>query len=578
MTWQRLEATTVGTGLTEGQEARIADPLWLLGKQWQVGELTGEDAASPILVEATVEHAPVTRVRIGPGPIGPVIMREEAGLPLETAVEREPVRDGPSAARIATEAALQLWRLMRAAGAQAPVLAALRAAYPLTLPPDDGIDPVGRAQLELLARRAVDADALQVAVTDAGTGPVPGLPANASEAVRRALRTWATWYAGLFSEPPAGPRAWDPERMEYSFQVAAGVGIQREVQLAAPEYTGGSLDWYSFDVATGGLSMGASGQLRQHSLRVVPTPARFAGQAASRWWQVENRDVWFGDITTAPEDLARAAVAVYGAVTGDDWNLVPCRLPGGVLVRGRQVRVLDSFGQGHVIRSCAEQDGAARVWRFFELTGDVSAGGELLRRAGADAIEPGPDEPTTHCPWLFLAPALAGRTESRPIEQVALLRDEAANLGWAAELRVESAAGRTVDRAALARAALALPPGPSGDAWRYRLATPVPDHFVPLVPVRRGDGGLSLRRGLLAMGVDGGEVATSGAIGTILEPGAPLAIHDEEIPSTGATVTRTWQMARTGAGGMVVWVGRRKSAGRPRRAPGLGFDEVITAP
>ena len=573
MTWQRLEATTVAVGLTEGQEARIADPFWLLGRQWQVGELTGEDAASPILVEATVEHAPVTRVRIGPGPIGPVIMRDDGGLPLETAVERETVRDGPAAARIATEASLQLWRQLRGAGASPAVVSALRAAYPLTLPPDDGIDPVGRAQLELLARRAVDADALQVAVSDAGAGPVPGLPANVSLAVRNALRAWAGWYGGLFSEPPEGKPAWNPERMEYSFQVAAGVGVQREVQLGAPEYTGGSLDWYSFDVASGGLSMGASGVLEQHALRVVPTPARFAGQAASRWWQVENRDVWFGDITTAPEDLARAAVASYGAVAGDDWYLVPCRLPSGVLARGRQVRVLDTFGEAHVIRSCAEQDGAARVWRFFELTGDASADTKALREVDVPS-----DEPATHCPWLFLAPVLAGRTESPPIEQVALLRDEAANLGWAAELRVESAAGRTVDRAALARAALAPAPGASGDAWRYRLATPVPDHFVPLVPVKTADGGLSLRRGLLAMAVDGGNVATSGAIGTILEPDGPLAIHDEEIPATGATVTRTWQMARTGSGGVVLWVGRRKSAGRPRRSPGLGFDLVVTAP
>jgi hypothetical protein len=167
---------------------------------------------------------------------------------------------------------------------------------------------------------------------------------------------------------------------------------------------------------------------------------------------------------------------------------------------------------------------------------------------------------------------------ARDTLSVALLRDEAANLGWAAELRVESAAGRTVDRAALARAALAPAPGASGDAWRYRLATPVPDHFVPLVPVKTADGGLSLRRGLLAMAVDGGDVATSGAIGTILEPDGPLAIHDEEIPATGATVTRTWQMARTGSGGLVLWVGRRKSAGRPRRSPGLGFDLVVTAP
>jgi hypothetical protein len=364
--------------------------------------------------------------------------------------------------------------------------------------------------------------------------------------------------------------------MEYGFQVAAGVGLQREVQLTAPEYTGGSLDWYSFDVATGGLPMGASGELTAHTLRVVPTPARFAGQAASRWWQVENRDVWFGDITTAPEDLARAAVAAYGAVAGDDWFLAPCRLPSGVLVRGRQVRVLDTFGEAHTIRSCAEQDGPARVWRFFELTGDTSAVEDLRGRPRAVASDL--SEPATLCPWLFLPPVLAGRTESRPIEEVALLRDEAANLGWAAELRVESAAGRVVDRAALARAALMPTPGPSGDAWRYRLTTPVPDHYVPLVPLHTVDGGLSLRRGRLAVAVDGSEVATRGAIGTILEAGGPLSIHDEEIPSTGASVTRTWQMARTGDGGVVVWVGRRKSAGRPRRSPGLGFDEVITSP
>ena len=53
-------------------------------------------------------------------------------------------------------------------------------------------------------------------------------------------------------------------------------------------------------------------------------------------------------------------------------------------------------------------------------------------------------------------------------------------------------------------------------------------------------------------------------------------VNDEEIPSTGATVTRSWQLARTAEGGMVVWVGRRKSAGRPRRSPGLLFDTVVT--
>jgi hypothetical protein len=58
-----------------------------------------------------------------------------------------------------------------------------------------------------------------------------------------------------------------------------------------------------------------------------------------------------------------------------------------------------------------------------------------------------------------------------------------------------------------------------------------------------------------------------------------LLRHDEEVPATGARVTRTWQMARTADGGVVVWVGRKKSAGRPMRSPGLLFDDVLrTAP
>jgi hypothetical protein len=565
MSWQRLESTTVGADLYEGQEARIADPLWLIGKQWQVGELTGEDAASPILVEAGFEHAPITRFRPGPPDVFAPTTGRTAALPLETAVEREPVRDGPAAARIAAEAALQLWRLLGTARAPAGLAPALRKRFPLVLPADDGLDPVGRAQLELLARRGVAADALYDVLAAQGPDGLTGMPGIGLRPVRNALDAWKRWYEDLFSEPPEGAGSWDASRMEYSFQVAAGLGgFENELRLEAAEYTGGRVDWYSFDVASTGFPMGAAGALEQHELCVLPTPVRFAGQAASRWWQVENRDVWFGDMNTAPEDLARFAVASYALTFGDDWLRVPCRLPAGVIVRADSVRVLDTFGQSHDIRSCAERDGVGRTWRFFELTGDRSA--DVL------SIDTPSPESESLCPWLFLPPTLAGRTESRPIERIALHRDEVANLAWAAELRIESAAGRVVDRAALARAAMPAAPVPTDDTWRYTLSTPVPGHQVPLVPVQ-ADGSLYLQRGRLAVSADG-EVETSGALGEILEPERDLLIRDGEVPATGAEVTRTWQMARTPDGGYVLWVGRRKSAGRPRRSPGLVFDEV----
>ena len=38
MSWKRLESATVDPALTEGLEARVADPLWMLARQWQTGE------------------------------------------------------------------------------------------------------------------------------------------------------------------------------------------------------------------------------------------------------------------------------------------------------------------------------------------------------------------------------------------------------------------------------------------------------------------------------------------------------------------------------------------------------------
>lgn len=121
-----------------------------------------------------------------------------------------------------------------------------------------------------------------------------------------------------------------------------------------------------------------------------------------------------------------------------------------------------------------------------------------------------------------------------------------------------------------------MPPArvPAEEAWDYQLAVPVPEHLVPLVPVRSlDDGGLYLQRGRM----ERSGTETTGALGTVLEPDGALLIVDNEVPATGARVTRSWQLARTPDGRVVLWVGRRKDAGPPRRSPGLRFDELTTS-
>lgn len=50
-TWQRIEPRCRQNNFARGIQARTADPLWMLARQWQMGEFQAEDAGSPIEVE-----------------------------------------------------------------------------------------------------------------------------------------------------------------------------------------------------------------------------------------------------------------------------------------------------------------------------------------------------------------------------------------------------------------------------------------------------------------------------------------------------------------------------------------------
>lgn len=55
----RLEQAVPEGELARGLRAETADPLWLLARQWQVGEHQGEDVASPVLTELSVRETPL---------------------------------------------------------------------------------------------------------------------------------------------------------------------------------------------------------------------------------------------------------------------------------------------------------------------------------------------------------------------------------------------------------------------------------------------------------------------------------------------------------------------------------------
>jgi hypothetical protein len=243
---------------------------------------------------------------------------------------------------------------------------------------------------------------------------------------------------------------------------------------------------------------------------------------------------------------------------------VPVRLPVGSLFRVTGLSVRDTFGVVTAVERSRSEGGAP--WSLFELSGAP---------AGHD--------------WFFLPPTLAQTIAAEPIEEVALFRDEMANMTWGVERRVQGVSGDAFDRATESsrRAAQQQVSGPPVDAQLvYRLATSVPEHWIPFVPVpaEGSDQGTDpviqlQRRALLRVETDGQRRAIHPK-GVLLrsdprlapDAESPLRIEEEEVPREGVVVERAFQFARWFEGRALLWLGRRKGVGRGEGASGLRFD------
>ena len=103
-TWTRLEPQTTTGDPRPGIEARVHDPLWLLARQWQLGEFQGEDAGTPITVRVVSQTHALDRWAPEGQRAGRPIGRDPQDL-LEPFVEREPVADASPGLRARAEEA-----------------------------------------------------------------------------------------------------------------------------------------------------------------------------------------------------------------------------------------------------------------------------------------------------------------------------------------------------------------------------------------------------------------------------------------------------------------------------------------
>jgi len=565
--WNRIE-TRVRDPALPGLEARLADPLWLLGRQWQLGEFTGEDAGSPIAAQIRGNVGQLSR--IAPGrPQGRIAAPtyDPLAQPLDAVVEREPVQPGGRDIRLAGESGLAFWRALDAVG-----LSHRREDYLLhwSIRPlgDDervALDDGTVRHADLLALRVPDGITLRDAFLDvrARGGERPAVPRYDEGwervAVRKAIDAYLEWWAQLDDGATAADSCWAGSRLEYQFATAAVVD-GHEVVLTATQYTSGTLDWAAFDVdSDAGVSLMAHGldvDSTPLQATALPTPAAYRGMPAARFWELEDAAVSFGAIDAGREDLNRLLLTDFALLYGNDFFVVPIDLEVGAVCRIDALEVTDAFGGRWSIPSVEQVDGTTGAFHLFRQTGDTGAGGLFV-----------------------LAPSLASRLTGPDLEEVAFTRDDTAAVAWAVERTVlgpggvpirrrETEAQLTERRRRADREQGTTPVRDAGQPLRYRIAELPPANWLPLVPVKIGINAFDLQvRALLD---DNDPPQPIEPLGRIIANGD--LIREEEVPRTGVSVVRAYRHARWRGGTSRLWIGRSRRLSQDEGPSGLTYD------
>ena len=593
--WNRVEGRPRTVNFERALRAEVRDALWMLCRQWQVGEFAGEDAGSPVSVKT---HLATTRLmRLRPGDAAPQML--DASIPLEAQVESQPMRFSVGPTRVALDVRFMMGRRwLKMIADIGDYSAGFVNEYRFGLPdPASAGDAAVCAHPEIwqsfaaVAGRAMDGGALyEYLISGSGRHAYDGIAVldGHKPALDKAAEKFVRWMDRTLerSDGQSNP-AWHSRRLEYRFGCDARTESSAKVYVAE-EYCNGTLDWHNFDIDS--TAQSAAPTVGEHDPRkpvtrtTIPVPLTYPGMAHPRWWTIEDSRTNFGEIRPDTTDLAKLLFIEFGLVYSNDWFVVPQTLECGSIATVAGIAVTNVFGDRLWIDAAGrELDVDWQRWSMFT----VSVRGD--------------DTSATDSSLLFL-PVVPKVQEGEPLEEIVLMRDEMANMVWAIEKTISAPDGRGRSGAAAARetrayferlvaAGLGAPtaaPLENDAKIRYDMMSTVPENWIPFVPVR-ADGSnraMSLQRAAVLRVIDRDPAppipvrprTSLMRVGLDDENSASYLVPEEEVPRAGAHLSLSYRRTRWLDGRVIVWRGARKRAGRGEGSSGLAFDRLIHKP
>jgi hypothetical protein len=320
--YRRLEPHPQDRSLERGFRAEIHDPVWFLGRQWQLGEHQGENASSPVRVRIHLTEAPIA-------PLGGEPRFDPLRVPAEAIVESE---------------AGDWWTMGRR----------------LRL----GAHVAGRIDIDTLPDHNLRL-----------RQPPPPYEHFDGEPDGQAL--WEQRHALNIDQPSFWPEQppddldsfWDPAELTYqaTFECAAG-------KLELPRHGGGQVDWYTAEASATNPPQLASAPERE--ALAYPLPLMYPGAPHPRWWQIEEAAVDIGGYPPDRSHFATTLLIDLVASHSDDWFVFPLQTKLGHAVYLHHIEVEDIFGDRYTVTPPPVPPQAGG-WSLFHTTG-LPAGALVL--------------------------------------------------------------------------------------------------------------------------------------------------------------------------------------------------------
>src|SRR5262245_43451674 len=536
--YNRLEPRPRTQDFERSLRAEVRDALWMLTRQWQMGELEAEDAGSAIDARLLTHDIHVDRIALRTAPA----RAYDESLPMEAYIEKEPI---PFTYALKIQIGQYFLKLHSAA---------LRTKYlpryltPYAIAPNlegDFRGQVDGLNLYVATRqRALDGEKLYKDILDGSFFAKVTIDGVDTAGIGAATDGLKAWFGRQYLQPAsAADSAWRPTELDYSFAVAAPDTDNRQVVLAGNPYPK-RLDWYAFDNVLRAPPLAGGDPAPEPDkkpISFIPTSAMFKGIPNPRFWEMEDRQIDFGKLNAKTTDHLLLTFAEFGLVYGNDWFVVPYKLAVNTLCEIEGLVVTDVFGERTLIRAADEgEDNVWQRWSMFNLSNKDHIG--------------------QYSRLFFLPPTLTECLEGEPIEQVNLIRDEMANMVWGIEDVIPDATGQGIsgheaaDKTGVDPEEIVNSPA----NIRYLLGTTVPENWIPFLPVHKPGSVQDIqfvRASMPKLGSPPRDVIKAKGV-LLTEVPPPYFIHEEEVSYAGAIVQRSYRRVRWYDGKTLLWIGR----------------------